>query len=130
MHIIGVVRRVIGKVNSESIAFSDIESPVELCKILESNETTNTSEPEKKNDKQMAIDAILEQEKNKYSSGNNIKLKTKLQKHKSKSEHNHTERRGQFIVFANLDFSELDKIKFKWGHEYRNATDYYYHSKN
>ena len=37
------------------------------------------------------------------------------------------DRKEQFTAFTNLKFSELDKIKFKWGHEYRNATDYYYH---
>jgi hypothetical protein len=34
----------------------------------------------------------------------------------------------QFNAFANFDFAELTKIKFKKGCEPRNATDYYYHS--
>lgn len=38
-------------------------------------------------------------------------------------------REEQFNSFANLDFSELAKIIFKSGHQPRNATDYYYHSK-
>jgi hypothetical protein len=39
-------------------------------------------------------------------------------------------REQEFNACSKFDFSELVKIKFKSGHQPRNATDYYYCSKN
>ncbi len=40
------------------------------------------------------------------------------------------QREEHFKHFSGLDFSELEKIKFKSGYQPRNARDYYYHSKS